>query len=217
MRGKTWHLRRRVPAKFAGIEPRREVWVSLQTDSRQLAAQKAPGVWESLVSGWEAQLAGRSDDGAARFEAARAIAGSHGVSYMPIRDIEQLPLEALLARIEVLQRRDGSANLAAAPAVLGAVEVPSITVSQALVEYWKLMPDRTRGKSEDQKRRWVNPRKKAVRNRRMGRSTRSEAARLTAHMQLLHCADAQLCAVLTLSVPISVRQTGICGQRMRGR
>ena len=164
MRGKTWHLRRRVPAKFAGIEPRREVWVSLQTDSRQLAAQKAPGVWKSLVAGWEAQLAGRSDDGAERFEAARAIAGSHGVSYMPIRDIEQLPLEALLARIEVLQRRDGSANLAAAPAVLGAVEVPSITLSQALEEYWKLTPDRTRGKSEDQKRRWVNPRKKAVRN-----------------------------------------------------
>jgi len=164
MRGKRWHLRRRVPAKFAVIEPRREVWVSLQTDSRQLAAQKAPGVWESLVAGWEARLAGRSEDGVARFEAARAIAGSHGVKYMPIHDIEQLPLEALLARIEVLQRRDGSANLAAAPAVLGAVEVPSITVSQALEEYWKLTPDRTRGKSEDQKRRWVNPRKKAVRN-----------------------------------------------------
>ncbi|MFN3156480.1 DUF6538 domain-containing protein [Marivita cryptomonadis] len=41
MRGKTWHLRRRVPARFASVEPRREVWVSLKTDSRQQAAKKA--------------------------------------------------------------------------------------------------------------------------------------------------------------------------------
>jgi integrase len=164
LRGKTWHLRRRVPAQFAGVEPRREVWVSLQTDSRQLAAKKAPGVWESLIAGWEAQLAGRSEDGVARFEAARAIAASHGLNYLPIRDVEQLPLEALLARVEVLQRRDGSANFAAAPAVLGAVEMPSMTVSQALEAFWKLTPDRARGKSADQKRRWANPRKKAVRN-----------------------------------------------------
>ena len=164
LRGNTWHLRRRVPTRFAAVEPRREVWVSLQTDSQQLAAKKAPGVWESLSAGWEAQLAGRSDDGAARFEAARMIAGGHGLTYMPIRDIEQLPLEELLARVEVLQRRDGSTNLSIAAAVLGTVEVPSMTVSQALEEYWKLTPDRVRGKSDDQKRRWVNPRRKAVRN-----------------------------------------------------
>jgi len=164
MRGKTWHLRRRVPARFASVEPRREVWVSLRTDSRQQAAKKAPAVWDSLVAGWEAQLAGRSDDGAARLEVAKAIAASHGLSYKPARDLEDLPLEELLARVEVLQRRDGTVNAVAAPAVLGTVEVPSMTVSEALAEYWALTPDRIRGKSADQKRRWENPRKKAIRN-----------------------------------------------------
>ncbi|MCT4685205.1 MAG: integrase, partial [Roseicyclus sp.] len=164
MRGKTWHLRRRVPARFASVEPRREVWVSLKTDSRQQAAKKAPAVWVSLVAGWEAQLAGRSEDGVARLEAAKAIAASHGLSYKPARDLEDLPLEELLARVEVLQRRDGTVNAVAAPAVLGTVEVPSMTVSEALAEYWALTPDRVRGKSADQKRRWENPRKKAVRN-----------------------------------------------------
>ena len=91
MRGKTWHLRRRVPARFASVEPRREVWVSLKSDSRQQATKKAP-------------------------------------------------------------------------AVLGTVEVPSMTVFEALAEYWALTPYRVRGKSADQKRRWENPRKKAVRN-----------------------------------------------------
>ena len=164
MRGKTWHLRRRVPARFAPVEPRREVWVSLKTDSRQQATKKAPAVWDSLVAGWEAQLAGRSEDGAARIEAARAIAASHGLSYKPVRDLEDLPLEELLARVEVLQRRDGTVNAVAAPAVLGAVEVPLMTVSEALSEYWRLTPDRVRGKSADQKRRWENPRKKAIGN-----------------------------------------------------
>jgi integrase len=164
MRGKTWHLRRRVPARFAPVEPRREVWVSLKTDSRQQAAKKAPAVWDSLVAGWEAQLAGRSEDGAARLETARAIAASHGLTYKPVRDLEDLPLEELLARVEVLQRRDGTVDTAAAPALLGTVDVPSMTVSEALAEYWALTPDRVRGKSADQKRRWENPRKKAVRN-----------------------------------------------------
>jgi len=164
MRGKTWHLRRRVPARFASVEPRREVWVSLKTDSRQQATKKAAAVWDSLVAGWEAQLAGRSEDGAVQLETARAIAASHGLTYKPARDLEELPLEELLARVEVLQRRDGTINAVAAPAVLGTVEIPSMTVSEALTEYWALTPDRVRGKSADQKRRWENPRKKAVRN-----------------------------------------------------
>jgi len=46
MRGKTWHLRRRVPARYASVEPRHEVWVSLKTDSRQQATKKAPAVWD---------------------------------------------------------------------------------------------------------------------------------------------------------------------------
>lgn len=164
LRGKTWHLRRRVPSRFSAVEPRHEIWVSLKTDSRQLAEQKAPAVWDSLVAGWEAQLAGGSEVGAARLEAARAIAASHGLTYRPIRDVEDLPLDELLARVELLQRRDWTVNVAAAPAVLGMVEVPSMTVSEALSAYWKLTPDRILGKSQDQKRRWENPRKKAIRN-----------------------------------------------------
>ena len=121
MRGKTWHLRRRVPARYASIEQRSEVWVSLKTDSHKQAVKKAPAVWDSLVAGWEAQLAGRSEDGLVALEAARSIARSYGLEYKPIQDVVDLPLKDLLARIEVLQRRDGTVNANAAPAVLGAV------------------------------------------------------------------------------------------------
>ncbi|MGR3646838.1 MAG: DUF6538 domain-containing protein, partial [Shimia sp.] len=33
LRGGTYHIRRRVPIRFAAIEPRRIVWLSLKTDS----------------------------------------------------------------------------------------------------------------------------------------------------------------------------------------
>jgi integrase len=39
-----------------------------------------------------------------------------------------------------------------------------ITVSRALELYWALAKDKTLGKSDDQLRRWKNPRKKAIRN-----------------------------------------------------
>ncbi len=164
LRSKTWHLRRRVPARFAEIEPRGEVWVSLKTDSKTIAVKKAPAVWDALVVGWEARLSGQSGDAQKLFDGARAIAAGHGVKYLPIRDVEDLPLEELLTRIEILKRRDGSVDASAAPALLGAVDIPSMTVSEALEDYFVLTPDRVRGKSEDQRRRWVNPRKKAVKN-----------------------------------------------------
>ncbi len=41
---------------------------------------------------------------------------------------------------------------------------PGFTVSGALEEFWKIAVDQIRGKTEDQVRRWKNPRRKAVEN-----------------------------------------------------
>ena len=147
--------------RFAAVESRAEVWVSLKTDSKDLATKKAPAVWEALVAGWEAQLAGRSDDAVERFEAARGIAAGHGVKYLPMRDVKDLPVEELVARVKLLKSRDDADS---AQAILGLVETPGLTVSEAFATYLELTPDRVRGKSDDQKRRWIAPRKKAIRN-----------------------------------------------------
>ena len=161
LRNRTYYLRRRVPARFAAVESRKTVWFSLKTDSKTVAEKKASLVWESLIVGWEAQLAGCSDDAVARFEAAREIAARHGFRYLPIRDLQNLPFEDILARVELLLSRN---NDGLVPPILGTVEVPGLTVSEALKAYWELTPDQVRGKSPDQRRRWVNPRKKAIQN-----------------------------------------------------
>ena len=49
-------------------------------------------------------------------------------------------------------------------ALLGTAQKPAITVEAALDLYWSLAREKVLGKSEDQLRRWRNPRIKAVRN-----------------------------------------------------
>ena len=42
LRGTIWNLRKRVPARYAAVEPRKELWLSLHTDSKAEAEAKRP-------------------------------------------------------------------------------------------------------------------------------------------------------------------------------
>lgn len=163
-RGNQWCLRRRVPARYHQIESRKEIWISLQTDSRRQANEKAPAVWEEQLAAWEARFSGKGDDAEKHFAAVQALAASKGLRYMPIDQVAQLPIERLLDRIEAIANQDQKPAPVQAAAVLGTQKPPMMTVNQALEQYWVLAKDRTYGKSADQIRRWENPRKKAVRN-----------------------------------------------------
>ncbi|RPE71873.1 hypothetical protein EDD53_1004 [Pacificibacter maritimus] len=55
-------LKRRVPKRYASVEPRSVVWDSLKTDYFGVAVQKMAGVRLSYIEGWEARLAGRDGD-----------------------------------------------------------------------------------------------------------------------------------------------------------
>ena len=163
-RGNQWCLRRRVPVEFQHVESRSEIWISLKTDSRRLANEKVPAVWREQVAAWKARLSGDDNDAVRHFEAVQDLAASKGVRYMPLDQVVRLPIDTLLKRIETIASRDQRPNKLHAAVVLGTKQPPTLTVARALEEYWTLAKDRTFGKSEDQKRRWENPRKKAVRN-----------------------------------------------------
>ena len=162
--GKTYHMRRRVPKRYAAIEPRELVSQSLHTDSQQLAKLKAEAAWAELTEGWEARLAGDTDDAERRFEAARELAERRGFRFMPAAKVAALPEAELLERIEAVPEHNGEPNMVEAAALMGGVSEPPITVSRALELYWGLAKDKTLGKSDDQKRKWQNPIKKAIRN-----------------------------------------------------
>ncbi|TPK49611.1 integrase [Mesorhizobium sp. B2-5-4] len=164
LRNRTYQLVRRVPKRYAPVETRKQVWVSLHTDSKTVAEQKAPSAWAHMVEGWEASLAGATDDAERRFAAAKELAAVRGYSYLRADRVAQLPREKLLERVESALKLNGDAAEIEARAVLGGAREPGITISKALETYWTLAKQDTLGKSEDQLRRWKHPRERAIAN-----------------------------------------------------
>lgn len=164
LRGRKYSLRKRVPECYRSVETRREIWVSLHTDSLTQAKEKAPQVWEEYIAGWEARLSGRSADASKHFGAVSALAKAKGVKYVPVSQVTELPIEELLQRIEAIGQVNGTPSSSDAQAMLGGIDAPSFLLSEALEEYWDLAMDKVLKKSPDQLRRWKNPRIKAVNN-----------------------------------------------------
>ncbi|MGK9052122.1 DUF6538 domain-containing protein [Neorhizobium petrolearium] len=163
-RGKVFQLRKRVPTRYAPVESRKVVWISLHTDSETVAKQKAPAAWANMIEAWEARLAGDTQDAEQRFEAARNLAQTRGHRYLNALQVAKLPLEELQRRIEAIPEKNGKPSRFEGDALLGGVTEPPITIKRALELFWTLAKDRTLGKSEDQLRRWKNPRVKAINN-----------------------------------------------------
>ena len=160
MRNKIYYLRKYTPTRYRGVETRLEILHSLHTDSLEVATSKAPLVWKELIEAWEARLAGDTEDGEAKYQAARGLAKLRGFRYLPGAQVAKLPLKELIARIDAIP----ALNVQEATAMLGLAPVPEITITRALDLFWGFADDRINGKSDDQVRRWRNPRLKAVKN-----------------------------------------------------
>lgn len=154
----------RVPKRYHSVEERRHVWISLHTDSLTAARRKAPGVWDGILKSWEARLACDTTDAEARYEAARNLAQSYGFDYVPMEKLVKQPVYKVIERIEAAHDKFGKPNMKDAEALLGLVPKPNINTETAPNAYWTLARDKTLGKSDDQIRRWRNPRIKAFNN-----------------------------------------------------
>lgn len=116
MRGDSYYIRRRVPHRFAPVEPRGIVQISLFTDSLTVARRKAPEVWAQMVEAWEAKLAGRGAEGEARLDTAMNLAHRRGYRYL---DVAALPIADILARLSTVTDGKGRLDMAEADAALG--------------------------------------------------------------------------------------------------
>jgi len=164
-RNHTFHLRRRVPRRYRDVEARDMILLSLHTDSESTAKSKADAVWRELIEAWEAKLDGATAEAEDRLKHARNLAAKRGFRYLPVAQVAALPIEELLRRVEAVPNtRKGGPDMQEAEALLGTARPPQITVSRALDLYWSVEGIRAAGKSEDQIRRWRNPRIKAIRN-----------------------------------------------------
>lgn len=159
-----YYLKKWVPKRFSSVENRREVWISLDTDSLDIATKKSAAVWEQHIDAWEARLAGDTKDAEKSFDSAKRLAKARGFRYLNPVKIAALPRNERSERIEAARRGDGSLDPLEAAALLGGANEPDISVKRALELFWVLAEDKVLGKSDDQVRRWRNPHKKAIAN-----------------------------------------------------
>ena len=55
-RDDTYYLKKRVPVRYASVEQRKLIWITLKTDSEKAAKTKAGAVWNEVVGSWEALI-----------------------------------------------------------------------------------------------------------------------------------------------------------------
>lgn len=157
-------LRRRVPKKYASVEPRKFIWVSLETDSPSQADARAERLWQNQIAAWEALLAGDTGEAEARLDAARKLVEAKGFAYTPAAILLEQPVEELLKRVEAIKLNRGVPNEKEARALLGTVPDPGLKISRVLELFWQLTSSDMIGKSEDQVRRAKAPVAKAIQN-----------------------------------------------------
>lgn len=168
-RGGVWHFRRRVPRDLADRDTRGEIRVTTGTRDRATALVISARLNSELEAHWRnlADADGKvpsPDSVAERFEAAAKMARRLGLAYRPAAELAKAPIADLVARIELLEQRGAIKSAPLVSAVLGGADRPAMTLGQMFDAYEKHAADRLLGKSEDQVRKWRNPRLRAIAN-----------------------------------------------------
>lgn len=163
-RGRWWHLRKRVPKDFMHLDKRRPVVIALHTDSETEAKARAVDAERALWAYWRALEAGDGGDASERYAAALQLATRRGVVYRTAAELAAGPLEELVRRLVRLGQSPELVDAAVVDAELGGVAAPPMTLSRALDAFVAEVGDRSAGKSENQRRKWIAPRRKAVAN-----------------------------------------------------
>ena len=162
-RGNKWHYYRNRPRRFADIEPRPVITFALGTDSLSEAKLKAAQISHDLEQDWQGALERgvslRGQDEARRYTAANDHTRSLGLT--PVA-AAQLTDGDLIERLRLLLA--GPQGPEEQKAVLGLVEKPELSLSQAFDRFWEHIADDYEGYSHDQLRNKRNVFLKAIRN-----------------------------------------------------
>jgi integrase len=157
--------RRRVPVDLAGADPRAPaVRMSLKTDDLAMARRKRDQLEAADDALWASMLVGGDVDPARRrHEAAVRRVEAVGFTFHSSAEIEAGAYDDLRRRVLELEGRLSMQK--ADLALLGAVDVPKTTISDAFDVYCdEIVADELIGKSQAQKDQWKKVKRRAVNN-----------------------------------------------------
>ena len=162
-RGRWFHFKRRIPNLYSHFYDNDVIQISLKTDSETVAIQRASILNNELEKIWS-QLT--EHDQAAKenlFEQAVTLARMSGFGYRPAAEIADQSMGKILSRINSI-KGDGNINPEKVHAILGIHDRPELLISKILESYFEFEKPNLLNKSDDQIRKWKNPRKKAISN-----------------------------------------------------
>lgn len=165
-RAGNYHYKRRVPTQIAHLDQRSPVVrMSLKTDDLALARRKRDLLEAADDELWASMIVdGANDPARRRYEAAVRRVEALGFMFHSAQDLENVAnfddLRRRLLEIEASPQRE-----VAGPDLLGAVDVPKTTVSQAFEIYCdEIVADELISKSERQKKQWKKVKARAIAN-----------------------------------------------------
>ncbi|MBY6157460.1 DUF6538 domain-containing protein [Pseudooceanicola nitratireducens] len=152
LRGQTYYLRIRVPAEFADVETRSEINRSLKTRDQREAEVRCVQAKAALHAEWAARQAGQSADIRTVFEASSDLLRSWGMTFAPMEQIIEGPIEDLLSRIEAIAAH--AAQSTEVSAALGAVDLPDYSLDEMARRMPNLKKEEISAKNGRQLREW---------------------------------------------------------------
>ncbi|KAB7613642.1 tyrosine-type recombinase/integrase [Amylibacter sp. SFDW26] len=162
-KGRWWHYYRAVPKEFHDVDHRRLISFSLKTADFSEAKLKAAQCSFELDQEWQGAKARgvslESNDLRKKYSAAVEVQMSVGLTPKPT---EQMPDGELLERLCLLLEQQHTKP--EQKAVLGMVEPPKLTLSDAFDRFWDYIRDEWRKVRRDQQRVKRNIYLKSIRN-----------------------------------------------------
>ena len=164
-----WHYNRRVPLSLAGLDTRRfarqSTKIRVADDPRGSKARKvADRINAETEAYWKALLGGQAEAAQERYDANRARARGFGFDYLQPEAIARLPMDDRLSRIEAAGSVPPHQIEGAVFALLGGEPVPQLMLSGLFAEFEALNRAANKDMSEDQRRKWRNPKLRAAGN-----------------------------------------------------
>lgn len=164
-----WYLIRRVPKEFSELDQRGTVrmttGIAVADDPRAVRAKDVVKQLDNeLLAYWHGLRDGQAAESKRRFEAAQKRARQLGIQYRTASEISREDIHDILARVRHLVDHDKVDSEAETAAVLGGEEKPALRISDMLKEFEVHQQGNLLAMSEDQVRKWRNPKSRAVEN-----------------------------------------------------
>lgn len=166
-RGDTWHLRMRVPRRYASVEPRSELHRSLKTGDKREAQARLAAVEAQIIAELDARLAGMDVQGSrSHYEAIARLTTARGFGYRTAQELAEGDLGDVMKRVDALKAAGDTPTSDAAQALMGGIERPRRKLSELAEEMADLnkyeIDNKNKQQLHDWKQKWRRVSKRLV-------------------------------------------------------